>query len=123
VAFQLRDDVLGVFGDPAVTGKPSGDDLRSGKRTVLVAEAAELADKSDPLAANLLRTSIGTELTDTQVRELRDVIEGVGALAAAENRITELTQRALATLASAPINATAKAGLSELARMATDRSA
>ena len=123
VAFQLRDDVLGVFGDPAVTGKPSGDDLRSGKRTVLVAEAVELADKSDPLAANLLRSSIGTELTDAQVRELRDVIEGVGALAAAENRITELTQRALATLAAAPINAAAKAGLSELARMATDRSA
>ena len=42
VAFQLRDDVLGVFGDPAVTGKPSGDDLRSGKRTVLLAEAVEL---------------------------------------------------------------------------------
>ena len=48
VAFQLRDDVLGVFGDPAVTGKPSGDDLRSGKRTVLLAEAVERADKSDP---------------------------------------------------------------------------
>ena len=48
VAFQLRDDVLGVFGDPAVTGKPSGDDLRSGKRTVLLAEAVELAEKSDP---------------------------------------------------------------------------
>ena len=55
VAFQLRDDVLGVFGDPAVTGKPSGDDLRSGKRTVLLAEAVELADRSDPLAAKLLR--------------------------------------------------------------------
>jgi len=123
VAFQLRDDVLGVFGDPAVTGKPSGDDLRSGKRTVLVAEAAELAERSDPKAANLLRTSIGTELTDAQVHELRDVIERVGALAAAENRIAALTQRALATLASAPINATAKAGLSELAKMATDRSA
>ena len=62
VAFQLRDDVLGVFGDPAVTGKPSGDDLRSGKRTVLLAEAVELADKSDPLAANLLRTSIGAQV-------------------------------------------------------------
>ena len=69
VAFQLRDDVLGVFGDPAVTGKPSGDDLRSGKRTVLLAEAVELADKSDPVAAKLLRTSIGTELSDAQVRE------------------------------------------------------
>jgi geranylgeranyl diphosphate synthase, type I len=122
VAFQLRDDVLGVFGDPAVTGKPSGDDLRSGKRTVLLAEAVELADKSDPMGANLLRTSIGARLTDAQVTELRDVIEAVGALAAAEQRIATLTQRALATLAAAPINAAAKAGLSELARMATNRS-
>ena len=57
VAFQLRDDVLGVFGDPTVTGKPSGDDLRSGKRTVLLAEAVERADESDPAAAKLLRTA------------------------------------------------------------------
>ena len=123
VAFQLRDDVLGVFGDPAVTGKPSGDDLRSGKRTVLLAEAVELADKSDPLAANVLRSSIGAQLTDAQVGELRDVIESVGALAAAEQRIAALTQRALATLAAAPINAAAKAGLSELATIATNRTA
>jgi geranylgeranyl diphosphate synthase, type I len=123
VAFQLRDDVLGVFGDPAVTGKPSGDDLRSGKRTVLVAEAMELAGKSDPAAAHLLRTSIGTQLTEAQVSELRAVIESVGALSAAEDRIAALTQRALATLAAAPINAEAKAGLSEMARMATNRSA
>ena len=123
VAFQLRDDVLGVFGDPEVTGKPSGDDLRSGKRTVLLAEAVELADKSDPLAANLLRTSIGTALTDAQVAELRDVIEAVGALAAAEHRIDTLSRRALATLAAAPIDAAAKAGLSELANLATNRSA
>jgi geranylgeranyl diphosphate synthase, type I len=123
VAFQLRDDVLGVFGDPAVTGKPSGDDLRSGKRTVLLAEAVELADKSDPLAAKLLRSSIGAQLTDAQVAELRAVIESVGALAAAEQRIAALTKRALATLAAAPINAAAKAGLSELARAATNRSA
>ena len=123
VAFQLRDDVLGVFGNPAVTGKPSGDDLRSGKRTVLVAEAIELADQSDPLAAKLLRTLIGTRLTDPQVHELRCVITEVGALAAAEERITELTQRALAALESAPITAAARAGLSELAKMATDRSA
>ena len=121
VAFQLRDDVLGVFGDPAVTGKPSGDDLRSGKRTVLLAEAVELADKSDPAAADLLRSSIGTELTDTQVRDLRAAIEAVGALAAVEARIERLTRRALSALAAAPINAAARAGLSELARLAANR--
>jgi geranylgeranyl diphosphate synthase, type I len=123
VAFQLRDDVLGVFGDPAVTGKPSGDDLRSGKRTVLLATAVELADKSDAAAAKLLRASIGTDLGDAQVRELCGVIERVGALAAAEDQIEALTRRALATLADAPIHAAAKAGLSELARLAANRSA
>lgn len=123
VAFQLRDDVLGVFGDPAVTGKPTGDDLRSGKRTVLLAEAVELADKSDSLAADLLRTSIGTDLTDAHMHDLCGVIEQVGALAAVEDRIEVLTRRALATLDDAPIHAAAKAGLSELARMAANRSA
>jgi geranylgeranyl diphosphate synthase type I len=123
VAFQLRDDVLGVFGDPAVTGKPSGDDLRSGKRTVLVPEAVELADKSDPLAAKRLRGSIGTTLTDAQVRELCGIIDAVGALTAVEDRIDALTRRALATLTAAPIDSAAKTGLSELARLAANRSA
>jgi geranylgeranyl diphosphate synthase type I len=123
VAFQLRDDVLGVFGDPAVTGKPSGDDLRSGKRTVLLAEAVELAEKTDPVAAKLLRTSIGTELSDAQVKELCLVIESVGALAAVEDRIDVLTRRALEILNAAPIDVHAKIGLSELARLAANRSA
>src|SRR6185312_1768829 len=123
VAFQLRDDVLGVFGDPAVTGKPSGDDLRSGKRTVLLATAVELADKSDAPAAELLRASVGTDLSDTEMRRLRDVIERVGALEAVEDRIDGLTRRALDSLADAPIHAAAKAGLSELAKLAANRSA
>jgi geranylgeranyl diphosphate synthase, type I len=123
VAFQLRDDVLGVFGDPAVTGKPSGDDLRSGKRTVLLAESVERAEKMDPVAAKLLRTSIGTELSEAQVKELCLVIESVGALAAVEERIDVLTHRSLEILNSAPIDAVAKVGLSELARMVANRSA
>jgi geranylgeranyl diphosphate synthase type I len=123
VAFQLRDDVLGVFGDPAITGKPSGDDLRSGKRTVLLAEAMERADRSDPLAAKLLRTSIGNDLSEAQVRELCQVIESVGALAAVEGRIELLTGQALALLDAAPIDANAKVGLAELARLASNRSA
>ncbi|HEU4360627.1 MAG TPA: bifunctional (2E,6E)-farnesyl/geranyl diphosphate synthase [Mycobacterium sp.] len=123
VAFQLRDDVLGMFGDPAVTGKPSGDDLRSGKRTVLVAEAVALADKSNPLAAKQLRASIGTALTDAEVGELCEVIEQVGALAAVEDRIETLTRRALDALAAAPIDGAARTGLAELARLAANRSA
>lgn len=123
VAFQLRDDVLGVFGDPAVTGKPAGDDLRSGKRTVLIAEAVELADNSDPLAAKRLRTSIGTALTNAEISELCDVIKAVGALAAVEDRINMLTRRALAALTAAPIDESAKAGLSDLARLVANRSA
>jgi geranylgeranyl diphosphate synthase, type I len=123
VAFQLRDDVLGVFGDPKVTGKPSGDDLRSGKRTVLLAEAVERAEKTDPVAAKQLRTSIGTELSDEHVKELCTVIESVGALAAVESRIDELTRRALDILNAAPIDVQAKTGLSELARLAANRSA
>ncbi|QNJ91264.1 polyprenyl synthetase family protein [Mycolicibacterium fluoranthenivorans] len=123
VAFQLRDDVLGVFGDPAVTGKPSGDDLRSGKRTVLLAEAVELAERSDPVAAKLLRTSVGSELSDAQVRELCQVIESVGALAAVEDRIETLNRRALDALRSAPIDEHAKIGLAEMAGLASNRSA
>jgi geranylgeranyl diphosphate synthase type I len=123
VAFQLRDDVLGVFGDPAVTGKPTGDDLRAGKRTVLLAEAVERAERSDPAAAELLRGAIGTELTDEQVRELCQVITDVGALSAVETRIDALTQRAIEVLDTASIAAEAKVGLMELARLAANRSA
>jgi geranylgeranyl diphosphate synthase, type I len=123
VAFQLRDDVLGVFGDPAVTGKPSGDDLRSGKRTVLFAEAVERAEQSDPAAADLLRTSIGTELSGDRVRELCEVITTVGALSAVESRIDTLTRRAVDVLNAAPIAEQAKLGLLELARLASNRSA
>ncbi len=123
IAFQLRDDVLGVFGDPVVTGKPSGDDLRSGKRTVLLAEAVERAERADPAAADLLRTSVGTDLTDADVAELCAVIISVGALAAVEDRIGALTTRALEDLEHAPINRPAKSGLTELAGLAAHRSA
>jgi geranylgeranyl diphosphate synthase type I len=123
VAFQLRDDVLGVFGDPAVTGKPSGDDLRSGKRTVLLAEAVERAERTDRPVVQMLRGLIGTELSEAQVRELCDAIKAVGALAAVETRIDTLTRRAVEILNAAPIAAQAKVGLSELVRLASKRSA
>ena len=95
-AFQLRDDVLGVFGDPGVTGKPAGDDLREGKRTVLVARAAELGTDAD---RELLATGLGTQ---DAVDELRDLVERTGALAAVEADIARLERQADAALDALP---------------------
>lgn len=87
-AFQLRDDVLGVFGDPSVTGKPAGDDLREGKRTVLVARAHELTDSAGrTLLAEALGTSDG-------IGPLTQLIESSGALAAVEADISRLESQA-----------------------------
>jgi geranylgeranyl diphosphate synthase type I len=91
-AFQLRDDVLGVFGDPAVTGKPAGDDLREGKRTVLVARARELAD-ADGRA--LLDEALGTL---EGVVPLAELIRSSGALEAVEADISRLEHAADAAI-------------------------
>ncbi len=87
-AFQLRDDVLGVFGDPSETGKPAGDDLREGKRTVLVARTAELTD--DPGRATLLERLGTADGVDT----VRELIVASGALAAVEADIARLEDQA-----------------------------
>lgn len=118
-AFQLRDDVLGVFGDPAATGKPAGDDLREGKQTVLVALAAQHATDAQ---AKALRSGLGNpQLDGAGVEELREIIVRTGALAEVEERISELTRSALDALQAAPITAEAGAVLTELAVAATMR--
>jgi geranylgeranyl diphosphate synthase type I len=118
-AFQLRDDVLGVFGDPAQTGKPAGDDLREGKRTYLVAaaHAALGAAQRAELAAHLGDPA----LDDAGVERLRAIIRDSGALARTEQRITDLTGAALRALAAAEIDAEARTVLLELADAATRR--
>jgi geranylgeranyl diphosphate synthase type I len=118
-AFQLRDDVLGVFGDPAATGKPAGDDLREGKQTVLVALAAERATDAQSKA---LRSGLGDPALDEDaVAQLRSVIADTGALADVERSITGLTDTALEALAAAPITSEAREVLTELAYAATAR--
>ena len=118
-AFQLRDDVLGVYGDPAATGKPAGDDLREGKQTLLVALAAARAGGAD---AKALRTQLGNpELDFAGVEELREIIRSTGALDDVEQRIAELTEKALAALDAAAVDEEAKAVLRELAVVATAR--
>ncbi len=115
-AFQLRDDVLGVYGDPARTGKPAGDDLREGKRTYLVAAAL---DAADPSQRTTLQHGLGR--ADADVEALRKIITDTGALARTEARITHLTHPALETLAAALVDDEARQVLTELARAATQR--
>jgi geranylgeranyl diphosphate synthase, type I len=119
-AFQLRDDVLGVFGDPEFTGKPAGDDLREGKRTVLMALARERADTEQQ---RLLDRQFGRRrLDDHGVQQLREAITDSGALAAVEELIDELTAAATTALAQSPIeDQDVLAALHELAAVATRR--
>jgi geranylgeranyl diphosphate synthase, type I len=118
-AFQLRDDILGVFGDPAETGKPAGDDLREGKRTLLVALAFE---RAGPAQRDLLERTLGDRLLDDQgVDALRAVLVETGALAAVEELIERLTVEALRTLDGRDVAAQARDALRELAVAATVR--
>jgi geranylgeranyl diphosphate synthase type I len=119
VAFQLRDDILGVFGDPARTGKPVIGDLREGKRTVLLAIARE---RADPAQADLLDTAIGDPLlTESGAEQVRAVITSTGALAECELMIGTNVKEALTALDSAPITGESKLALADLAVAATSR--
>ena len=118
-AFQLRDDVLGVFGDPSQTGKPAGDDLREGKRTVLIAIAMEAAS---PEQASVVRRHLGDpHLGEPGVSALRTVLTDTGAVGRVEGLIATLMDDAMAALAAAPLTEPAREVLGELAVAATSR--
>ncbi|MGC5583650.1 polyprenyl synthetase family protein [Ornithinimicrobium sp. W1679] len=119
-AFQLRDDVLGVFGDPGHTGKPAGDDLREGKHTVLVAHALELADEP---GAELLAASLGDpDLDEATVEACRQVLRDSGALARTESMIEEAATASARALQAVPdLDREAAQALVELVAICTDR--
>lgn len=118
-AFQLRDDVLGVFGDPAQTGKPAGDDLREGKQTLLVILARKRASVN---ARALFEQKIGhRDLSGLDVDQLRMVIEGSGALAEVEVLIAGRVQAALGALALGPVGGEPREILEQLATTLTAR--
>ncbi len=120
-AFQLRDDLLGVFGDPAITGKPAGDDLREGKRTVLVAYALDRATSEE---LTVFADTFGhDDLTDDQVRALRDICERTGAVERTESLIAQRVGAAERHLESAAIDPDGRAMLRELIEISTARTA
>jgi geranylgeranyl diphosphate synthase type I len=112
-AFQLRDDVLGVFGDSAQTGKPVGDDLREGKHTVLVAIARERASRAQ--RADIDRLLGDPQLEGSGMDCLRAIIVGTGALDAVEEDISDRLAQALQVLADEPLDDAVRVGLADLA--------
>ena len=118
-AFQLRDDLLGIFGDPVVTGKPAGDDLREGKRTALMAVTME---RASPVQLKELSRNFGDpNLTNQQVSTLQSIIVETGAQAHIESMIEDLTNTSLSALTHDEISTVGKALLTELADIATNR--
>jgi geranylgeranyl diphosphate synthase type I len=113
-AFQLRDDLLGVFGDPAETGKPAGDDLREGKRTALIAYAY---DRGDAATKNLIEQKLGT----ADIDGLADAIESSGAPTHVEDLIEKLAEAALDAVERDELNNEAKTLLIEMVGVVTKR--
>ena len=118
-AFQYRDDLLGVFGDPAVTGKPAGDDLREGKRTVLVAHAwagTDVAGRAE------LASRLGTADLDADgVNRLREVITASGALGRVETMISELVAESDGHLAALDLTHDGRTALRTMADLVSQR--
>ncbi len=118
-AFQLRDDILGIFGDPAITGKPVTGDISEGKRTVLMALATERANSAQ---LRVLDRYVGDrQLTEAGAAEVRAVITDTGALDECETLIDASVKEATAALDGALITEEAREALTELAVLSTAR--
>lgn len=122
LAFQLRDDLLGVFGDPRLTGKPTGDDIRQGKVTYLVTIARRRAER-DPAARRVLDDAVGDrDLSPGGLDRVREALVATGAVAFVEARIDRLTAVCAARLGEADLAPAARDRLAAILAEAAGRS-
>ncbi|WP_424465630.1 polyprenyl synthetase family protein [Pseudoclavibacter helvolus] len=119
LAFQLRDDVLGVFGDEAVTGKPSGDDLREGKRTLMIAAAQELASPED--SARLDELLGDQSVTHADIQWMQTLITESGGLQRTEDLISSSLDEALSGLRELELDSASRSLLEQLAERTAHR--
>lgn len=120
-AFQLRDDLLGVFGEPSITGKPAGDDLREGKQTMLIAFAYSHATTEECL---LLTKHLGSSsISPAEIEILQGILLNCGAQDFIEQRISNCLESALKSLENPAYDIEVKNALTELAILATKRAA
>ena len=118
-AFQLRDDLLGVFGDPSRTGKPVGEDLREGKPTMLASLAASTATGA---AKRLFAERFGApDLGEAEITAFQEAIEASGARQQVESEVDRLVVQAGSALAELPLLPEAVKALGELAEFVGDR--
>jgi len=112
IAFQLRDDILGLVGSPDITGKPAGDDVREGKRTLLMVHAWRAGDDA-------ARRAIGAafarpEASDAEVAVAVEAIRDTGAVDEVERRIAAYADQARAALEAVGERLRDEGALSEL---------
>lgn len=119
-AFQLRDDLLGTFGDEARIGKPVDSDIREGKRHVLFAYAASHLNEGER-DRFIACWGGGAALSPEEVEDLRALLESSGARAHTEDLLERLREEAFAALGAMYLPAEARRALEDLARRATDR--
>ena len=117
-AFQLRDDVMGAFGDTSTSGKPVGDDLREGKPTPLLARAVASAR---PEQREILDRVGDKDLEERDIAAIQQVLIDTGALAAVESRIVELAAEAVAALDAADLRGGPRRELTDLAAYVVGR--
>jgi geranylgeranyl pyrophosphate synthase len=118
-AFQMRDDILGVFGESALTGKPAGDDLREGKPTPLLALTTELASPAELVVLNKVGRP---DITATDIANIQEVIQHTGALQTMEDRITQLTAESVNQLSGLSLGKEAIEQFKALAHLVSWRS-